>query len=211
MWYLRIYLFLIYIVLILLLLLGRSTVEFEQPIVAGEQPVLVEPEPVPQPQPEPVPQPQPVPAPQPQPVPAPAPQPPVAPQPPTGNPRNYGGMGKLKITLLWDFYGDIDLHVVEPDGNLIFHRKLVSESGGHLDVDKKVGGVGSAENIYWADVPPSGDYKVYIEFFRKSTIQEPSSGLCRVYVFKDGVEVGRYDKMMQTEKEKNFITTVHIP
>lgn len=259
MWYLRIYLLLVYVVLVLLLLLSRCSIDVEQHIEVVYEPELGEPapeptpeptpvtqpvpapqpikQPTPAPQPEPEPQPAPVPAPQPQPQPEPAPQPaptpaptpapapqPVvqptptptptpqpAPQPPTGDPRNYGGMGKLKITLLWDFYGDIDLHVVEPSGNTIFHRKKIGDTGGRLDIDRTTGGVGSAENIYWADVPPSGDYKVYLHFYRKSSNQEPSSGVCRVYVFKDGVQVGAYDKMMQTQNEKQLVTIVHVP
>lgn len=261
MWYLRIYLLLVYVVLVLLLLLSRCSIDVEQRIEVVDEPKLEEPapepapeptpeptpvtqpvpapqpikQPTPAPQPEPEPQPAPVPAPQPQPQPEPAPQPaptpaptpapapqPVvqptptptpqpAPQPPTGDPRNYGGMGKLKITLLWDFYGDIDLHVVEPSGNTIFHRKKIGDTGGRLDIDRTTGGVGSAENIYWADVPSSGDYKVYLHFYRKSSNQEPSSGVCRVYVFKDGVQVGAYDKMMQTHGEKQLVTIVHAP
>lgn len=259
MWYLRIYLLLVYVVLVLLLLLSRCSIDVEQHIEVDDEPELEEPapepapeptpeptpvtqpvpvpapqpiqqptpapqpepEPQPAPVPEPQPQPQPEPAPQPAPTPAPAPQPVVqptptptpqpAPQPPMGDPRNYGGMGKLKITLLWDFYGDIDLHVVEPSGNTIFHRKKIGDTGGRLDIDRTTGGVGSAENIYWADVPPSGDYKVYLHFYRKSSNQEPSSGICRVYVFKDGVQVGAYDKMMQTQNEKQLVTIVHVP
>ena len=33
--------------------------------------------------------------------------------------RRTGGMGNLKVTLLWDRPGDVDLHVVEPSGEHI--------------------------------------------------------------------------------------------
>ena len=49
--------------------------------------------------------------------------------------RNTGQTGDLKVTLLWDFYGDIDLHVMQPNGivinpslilNIFFHQFLWS-------------------------------------------------------------------------------------
>ena len=33
-----------------------------------------------------------------------------------------GESGDLKVTLLWDFPGDIDLHVVQPNGRQIYYQ-----------------------------------------------------------------------------------------
>lgn len=54
-----------------------------------------------------------------------------------------GNIGDLKITLLWNFQGDIDLHVAQPNGNEIFfdNRRDIS-TGGYLDVDNRDGGPG---------------------------------------------------------------------
>lgn len=194
-WYLRSYLFMVYVVLILLLLLRRCTTEPEQPFVPPAPPVPVLPEPRPQP------------GPRPQPEPEPQPDPRLE---PTDDPRRHGGMGKLKITLMWDFYGDIDLHVKEPSGNTIKYNNKVSSSGGRLDIDKTTGGRGTVENIYWQRTPPSGEYKVYLNFYSKVS-KQPSSGRCRVYVYVDGELVGRYDQMMTQHKEKHLITTIRVP
>ena len=90
-------------------------------------------------------------------------------------------MGDLKITLLWDFEGDIDLHVIEPNGNEIFWDNKVDRStGGTLDVDNRRGGHASAENIYW-EQPPKGQYKVYLHYFDKSS----SSGVVELHDFNE--------------------------
>ena len=79
--------------------------------------------------------------------------------------QEIGGSGALKITLLWDFVGDIDLHVYEPNGFHIYYKgdhKKDLETGGELDQDNIPGGPGSAENIFWTN-PPSGKYIVNID------------------------------------------------
>lgn len=35
-------------------------------------------------------------------------------------PEDVGGDGDIKITLLWDFPGDLDLHVMQPNGEEIW-------------------------------------------------------------------------------------------
>lgn len=45
--------------------------------------------------------------------------------------RNTGQTGNLKVTLLWDFYGDIDLHVMQPNGIVInFSNPQDAATGG---------------------------------------------------------------------------------
>ena len=80
--------------------------------------------------------------------------------------RNTGQTGDLKVTLLWDFYGDIDLHVMQPTGFEIYYsHPQDAVTGGALDVDNREGGEGSAENIFWPN-PPKGKYQVYLHFFQ---------------------------------------------
>lgn len=99
--------------------------------------------------------------------------------------REVGNSGDLKITLLWDFPGDIDLHVVQPSGREICYlAKTDSESGGSLDVDNRAGGAGSAENIFWQN-PPSGQYNVYIHYYQPSSAtREEGSGYCNVVLMR---------------------------
>lgn len=76
-----------------------------------------------------------------------------------------GHDGKLKVTLLWDFPGDVDLHAHAPGGgHIYFHNKKDRRSGGELDVDNINGGRGSAENIYWEN-PTPGTYNISVVYY----------------------------------------------
>ena len=57
----------------------------------------------------------------------------------------YGG-GDVQITLTWDNTADLDLHVIDPQGERIAYFSPTSTSGGMLDVDD-VDGFGP-ENIF---------------------------------------------------------------
>ncbi len=125
-----------------------------------------------------------------------------------------GNSGALKVTLLWDFYADIDLHVVQPNGKEIYFKYPKDRStGGQLDVDNRSGGEGAAENIYWSD-PPSGEYKVSIVYYKEvSSIFRtlPQTGTCTVVVMQEGREPRTYKVEMARRKEKKEITTVVVP
>lgn len=125
--------------------------------------------------------------------------------------RTIGNSGELKITLLWDFYADIDLHVIQPNGNRIFYgAKQDYSSGGALDVDNTVGGSGSAENIYW-NQPPKGEYQVSLDFFGASAdMGYTQTGECTVIVFQEGMEPKTYKTEMRTVKEHKHIVTIHV-
>ena len=82
----------------------------------------------------------------------------------------------VNVTLAWRNQADLDLIVVEPNGEAISMynddmRK--SPSGGSLDIDanacQKMSGCASrpepVENISWNKKPPSGRYDVYVALF----------------------------------------------
>lgn len=98
-----------------------------------------------------------------------------------------GGDGDLKVTLMWNFYADIDLHVFEPNGNEIYYMDKNSSTGGTLDVDNIPGGPGSAENIFWNN-PPRGQYKVTLVYYNANDDYSESQqqGQCIVVVKKRG-------------------------
>ena len=125
--------------------------------------------------------------------------------------RETGNSGDLKITLLWDFPGDIDLHVKQPNGKTINYRKTKDRStGGFLDVDNRRGGNGSAENIYW-EHPISGEYKVSLEYYQPSEgTGVIGAGDCTVVVFQKGREPQSFVVRMSTVKEKRNIVTFNI-
>jgi hypothetical protein len=84
--------------------------------------------------------------------------------------------GALTVTLTWDTESDLDLHVVDPDKNEIYHGSPSSQdpfasepsaaSYGTLDVDSNAQCVIDGlrqEDVTWADTPPSGHYSVRVD------------------------------------------------
>lgn len=122
-----------------------------------------------------------------------------------------GQSGNLKVTLLWDFAADIDLHVVQPNRKEIYFKYPKDTStGGRLDVDNRKGGSGAAENIYWAE-PPKGQYKVSLVYYRENiSFTLPTTGTCTVIIFQEGKEPKTYKVEMATRKERKEITTVVV-
>ena len=67
------------------------------------------------------------------------------------------GNGLLRITMVWDRAGDMDLHVVPPCGQEISFLGT-NRCGGQLDRDDTSGT--GPENVFWAATPASGTYLV---------------------------------------------------
>ncbi len=122
-----------------------------------------------------------------------------------------GNIGELKVTLLWNFQGDIDLHVAQPNGKeIFFDNRRDRLTGGYLDVDNRDGGRGSAENVYWERAKP-GKYQVFIDYYGPSkTTDIAEKGVCSVVVFQSGKEPKTYNVEMTTVKEKKAITDIIV-
>jgi hypothetical protein len=84
--------------------------------------------------------------------------------------------GALTVTLTWDTDADLDLHVVDPAHNEIYHGAPSSQdlfasgsmnaSFGVLDVDSNADCVIDGlrqEDVIWAEEPPSGHYSVRVD------------------------------------------------
>lgn len=129
-----------------------------------------------------------------------------------GRAEDVGGHGRLKITLLWDFPGDIDLHVMEPNHNeIFFDSKIDQATGGELDYDDQHGGRGAAENVTWS-TPPAGDYQVALVYFKVQPAgSEPIPGKCRVLIFNGDHDPETYEVQLDgTLQQPVFVTTVHV-
>lgn len=126
--------------------------------------------------------------------------------------QRIGGSGDLKVTLLWDFYADIDLYVKQPNDHTIYYRSSRDTStGGYLDVDNTTGGGGAAENIYWANNPPSGNYSVSLHYYGSgSSGAGGQSGNCRVLVFWKGELIQSHNVSMSSIGQMRHVTNVSV-
>ena len=125
--------------------------------------------------------------------------------------QNTGQTGNLKITLLWNFQGDIDLHVTQPNGKTIYYKNAKDTStGGSLEVENRKGGWGSAENIFW-EIPPKGKYRVKLVYYKESqSTGIAESGTCSVVVFQQGKSPKTYNVVMNSVKETKNVVTINI-
>lgn len=81
--------------------------------------------------------------------------------------------GDLLCRLAWNNYDDLDLHMVEPNGHIIFYRQKQSPfTGGQLDVDMNAGSGMTrtpVENIFYRDRKNmlEGTYSLRVHQFNK--------------------------------------------
>lgn len=82
--------------------------------------------------------------------------------------REGGKSGVVQISLAWDDYNDLDMHVFCPSGERIYFNNRKSACGGELDVDMNVRPKSKKpiENVVWTDHAPDGEYKIGVHFYR---------------------------------------------
>ena len=82
--------------------------------------------------------------------------------------REGGKAGEVQLSLAWDDYNDLDLHVFCPSGERIYFNNKKSQCCGELDVDMNVRPVSnnSVENVVWTNGAPHGKYKVGVHFYK---------------------------------------------
>ena len=76
--------------------------------------------------------------------------------------REGGKSGVVQISLAWDDYNDLDMHVFCPSGERIYFNNRKSECGGELDVDMNVRPKSKTpiENVVWTDEAPDGSTRL---------------------------------------------------
>lgn len=76
----------------------------------------------------------------------------------------------VQISLMWNNYNDLDLHVLCPSGERIHNGNRNSSCGGQLDVDanEKAESRKPVENIFWEEgKAPAGKYQVFVHYYKK--------------------------------------------
>ena len=82
--------------------------------------------------------------------------------------REGGKAGEVQLSLAWDDYNDLDMHVFCPSCERIYFNNKKSECGGELDVDMNVRPVSNnpVENVVWTGEAPPGKYKIGVHFYK---------------------------------------------
>jgi hypothetical protein len=79
------------------------------------------------------------------------------------------GTGAVQVSVAWNTASDVDLHLVQPNGEEIYYGDDVSTSGGTLDLDSNAGcsiDGKQQENITWpTGSPPRGTYTVRVDYW----------------------------------------------
>ena len=103
---------------------------------------------------------------------------------------------EVQVSLMWDNYNDLDLHVLCPSGERIHGGNKISECGGELDVDANVRPETKkpVENIVWPDFKaPPGEYKVYVHHYKKHKKRRSKDPTSFRVVVNSGGDIKHYE------------------
>tara|TARA_B100001093_G_scaffold181824_1_gene174465 strand:+ start:19850 stop:20746 length:897 start_codon:yes stop_codon:yes gene_type:complete len=94
--------------------------------------------------------------------------------------REGGKNGEVQISLAWNDFNDLDLHLFCPSGERIYFNNKDSECGGELDVDMNVRPTSKnpVENIVWTEDAPLGKYKIGVHFYKHHK-RKKSTATCK--------------------------------
>lgn len=84
------------------------------------------------------------------------------------------GTGSFTSTLFWNSATDVDLWVIEPDGNRIYYGATNSIAGdGFLDIDNRDGY--GPENVFFTENIPDGRYQVVVHYYSVNSHTGPTN------------------------------------
>ncbi len=98
------------------------------------------------------------------------------------------GTGLLQISMSWNQPNDVDLHLIEPNGEEIYYGSSISGNGGQLDVDSNAAcsldNINN-ENIFYEDnssvTIEEGEYEVLINLWSNCSVDGNTDYIVTVY------------------------------
>ncbi len=119
---------------------------------------------------------------------------------------NEVGSGPLQITLWWSSPADLDLKVVDPSGKEINYKNK-NVGGGFMDKDSRSSCKGdqTIENVYWADNPPKGTYKVKVKYYSYCKDKTKPTTAANVSVSYKGQVLGPFSLDMNQDDEVELL------
>lgn len=101
----------------------------------------------------------------------------------------------VQISLIWNNFNDLDLHVVCPSGERIHGGNRQSKCNGELDVDANVRPETKkpVENVVWPEgVAPGGTYRAYVHHYKKHKKRRAKDPTKFKVIVNSGGEVNEY-------------------
>lgn len=121
----------------------------------------------------------------------------------------------FRVSLAWFNYDDLDIHVIEPNGNHIYYGNRL----GKLDVDMNAGRGDSreaVENVCW-NKPADGDYSIRIKNFAKREsidvgfdIEVENNGDIRQFHYSKPIPNGNVVQAMAISVKNGQITSMAL-
>jgi hypothetical protein len=123
--------------------------------------------------------------------------------------------GEIEVALSWENRNDLDLLVVDPNGDIVSHRKRVVASGGELDVDRNAACSHDmtgkpVEHVVWDNGRAvKGTYKVLVDHYANCRATDPTKFHVEVIVGKNSV--GSFDKSISYRQSPVEVATFEYP
>lgn len=121
--------------------------------------------------------------------------------------REGGETGEVEIALIWKNRNDLDLHVVDPQGEEISFLWKESASGGWLDIDQNAACSSTVddpvEHVRWkAGAVPNGIFHVYVNHYSNCGAPDPTEFHVEV---KNGNKVASADGIIRYGDAKALV------
>ena len=101
----------------------------------------------------------------------------------------------VQVSLMWNNYNDLDLHIVCPSGERLHGGNKTSACGGILDVDANVRAETRkpVENVFWPEgTAPGGQYHVYVHYYKKHNKRRSKDPTSFQIIVNSGGETKEY-------------------
>ena len=120
----------------------------------------------------------------------------------------------VQVSLMWNNYNDLDLHVVCPSGERIHGGNKKSACGGELDVDANVRAETRkpVENVFWEDgTAPAGKYQVFVHYYKKHNKRKSNDPTKFQIIVNQGGELLEFNAELSTGDPIMKVTEFHLP
>ncbi len=122
--------------------------------------------------------------------------------------REDGRSSDVQVSLMWNNYNDLDLHVIPPSGEAIHGGNRSSECGGELDVDanEKAETKKPVENVVWPEgQAPAGVYQVYVNHYKKHAKRKAKDPTEFQVITSNGEDVMEYSGALTHGDPKKLV------